>query len=192
MWKSFLARHKTSLKTVIEARRHESRGEKAGKTEQTRHQERFLVSIRRVIRFERRRLLFTGTRVNSPRILIHEKFRLPICLLGSLLILIQAGDYLKRRGGTGKDRGWGTDKGITKTGRVRSFWQKVGKQGFRSIHLIILPCVLSSHLSLLERTFQPYLKTECNFRLFLCFQVSGCQPTAVSLWGGFNNAIVSA
>lgn len=46
---------------------------KARKTEQTRHQERFLVSIRRVIRFERRRLLFTGTRVNSPRILIHEK-----------------------------------------------------------------------------------------------------------------------
>lgn len=98
MWESLLARHKTSLKTVIEARRHESRGEKAGKTEQTRHQERFLVSIRRVIRFERRRLLFTGTRVNSPRILIHEKFQLPIYLLGSLLILIQAGDYLKRRG----------------------------------------------------------------------------------------------
>lgn len=116
MWKSFLARHKTSLKTVIEARRHESRGEKAGKTEQTRHQERFLVSIRRVIRFERRRLLFTGTRVNSPRILIHEKFRLPICLLGSLLILIQAGDYLKRRGGQEKIEGEGRTRELRKQG----------------------------------------------------------------------------
>lgn len=133
---------------------------KARKTEQTRHQERFLVSIRRVIRFERRRLLFTGTRVNSPRILIHEKLRARLYTTVCLVININTSRRLLGKEGRDRNVREGWKKGerrrtreLTKTERVRSSLTKDGKRGLRSIHLIILlPCSLPSH-PCIERIF---------------------------------------
>ena len=107
----------------IEERKKE-REKKTRKTEQTRHQRNgFLVSIRRMIRFERRRLLFTATRTNPLRILIHEKTltSLPLLSITVLLILIQPGLSERKKG----ER---QTKSLRRGGVLQSFRQKVEKR----------------------------------------------------------------
>lgn len=113
-----------------------------------------------MIRFERRRLLFTATRTNPLRILIHEKTptSLPLLSITVLLILIQP-ELSERKKGERQ----------TKRGSVAKFLTKGGKASeefFSSMHLIILPPFSPPHLSVL---FNHVSKLNRNFRLFLLF-----------------------